>query len=269
MRTTFIIILFTVCIGKICAQEYNIQMYEVDERKGYNVRFIFDRECIILTEEQTGTCVFESKFHTINYNVDKETVMFGFTENGKPSNRITTDSQFFIINPSAVMCNNPYSLGQLYDLRPKDKRKQQRLIKMLFNELDFYELMKSGDVQDIKFFMSNLDANDSKRMQLSNHLALLMATQLTEASTKQEKKEVLSYALDPEIRKTIKKYINALKYPESKTQSALEAFRNAQNRTNNNGNGRVDQSKVELYSNDALLQRINDRIDNTPKGLLW
>lgn len=262
MRTIFTIFIFTIFIRNIYAQEYSILMYEVDDRKEYNVRFNFNREYIILTDQQTGSCVFESKFHTINYNLEKEAIMFGFIENRKPSSRITTDSQFFIINTSAVMCNNPYSLEQLFDLRPKDKRKLERVIKMLFNELDFYELMKSGDVQDIKFFMSNLDVNDPKRIQLSNHLALLMATQLNGLSTKQEKKEVLSYALDPEIRRIIKKYINALKYPVSNTRRTLEIFRNMHGGTNNgNETGGNVQSDAEHYTNENLLKRINDRIE--------
>lgn len=79
-----------------------------------------------------------------------------------------------------------------------------------------------------------------------------------------KKKEVLSYATYPEIRKIIKKNINALKYPVRNTRSALETFRNMQTgRNNGNGTGGNVRSDAELYTNENLLKRINDRINNS------
>lgn len=252
----FLFVLFTFFINSTFAQEYHFFMREADDIKNYEVVVNIEKEYVQLKDRNDNHIVFESKYHQALLNNSK--VLFSFKNMERPVESVTTDNQFFIMAPSALMCNSPYDYDLLFDLQPIIISEYRDKVKSMMETFVFYLLLKSGDVEDVKQAMDSLEDNDTRKHQLSNHLALLLAAQWHMPPSKKEKKEILAYAVDTEISSIIKQYFNALKYPISRTKMALMAVRNAEPHHEDNTDS--------PYSNDNLLHMMNERIENSSRG---
>lgn len=254
----FLFVLFTFFINSTFAQEYHFFMREADDIKNYEVVVNIEKEYVQLKDRNDNHIVFESKYHQALLNNSK--VLFSFKNMERPVESVTTDNQFFIMAPSALMCNSPYDYDLLFDLQPIIISEYRDKVKSMMETFVFYLLLKSGDVEDVKQAMDSLEDNDTRKHQLSNHLALLLAAQWHMSPPKKEKKEILAYAVDPEISSTIKKYFSVLKYPMimEKTRMAAKAVRDS--------GGHHEENIDSPYSNENILHMMNERIENSSRG---